>query len=167
MDYSILLPEEEKQPGEVHPQLRKRMGVALADLFDEHGPQIYSSIVSSLKKIAVKAFSDGIDDLEAAVESELGNRGLEESKKHIRDWMESIVEDVLYYGINELALALGNMANDLVAEYIQDDVDDVSPSDIDDLLPSINMDSDIPEEVQDDLDETEEEEKEEEEGLIG
>lgn len=110
---------EEHQPGQASPTLRRRMGNALADLFDEFGPDIYSEIILALKDIMIDRFDQGFGGLDQAIKEELGNRGVQESREYIRSWADEIVEDINHYGLDEVAGALEDHVGSLTAEFIK------------------------------------------------
>lgn len=129
--------DESHQPGQVSGTLRRRMGDALADLFDQFGPDIYGEVILSMKEMLLEKFEDGFNGLDEAVKDELGNRGVKESREHIREWSAEIVEDVTHYGLDEVAGALEDHVSSLTAEYIQsdegDEVLEVGEQDVDEV----------------------------------
>ncbi len=129
--------DESHQPGQVSGTLRRRMGDALADLFDQFGPDIYGEVILSMKEMLLEKFEDGFNGLNQVVKDELGNRGVKESREHIRAWSAEIVEDVNHYGLDEVAGALEDHVSSLTAEYIQadegDEVLEVGEQDVDEV----------------------------------
>ena len=166
-----------QQPGTVDNQLRRRMGDALADLFDEFGPEIYSDIVLGLKEQILARFQSGFEEVEQTIKDELGRRGVEESRQHIRGWANKIVEDVNHYGLDEVATALEDYVSSVSAAYISDDsgegdelleieddemedVEDVLEEDVEDVL-----EEDVEDVLEEDVEETEQPEEMEDFGL--
>lgn len=141
--------KEERASGQVSPKLRRRMGDALADLFDEFGPEIYSETILGLKDVILEKFRSGFEQMDSTIQEELGKRGVEESREHIRAWSDEIVKDVNHFGLDEVAGALEDYVGTLTAEFQQEDGEEG-----DDLL-------EVPEEDLDAVEEVEEEEVEE------
>ncbi|KKN23364.1 hypothetical protein LCGC14_0905630 [marine sediment metagenome] len=140
--------KDDRQSGQVSGKLRRRMGDALADLFDEFGPEIYSNTILSLKDVMLEKFREGFEQLDATIQEELGTRGVEESREHIRAWSDEIVEDVNHFGLDEVAGALEDYVGTLAAEFQQEAAEG------DDLL-------EVPEEDLEEVEEVEEEDVEE------
>jgi len=111
--------KDQRQPGQVSATLRRRMGDALADIFDDYGPEVYSETVLALKDVILERFKEGFEALDGTVKDELGRRGIEESRQHIRAWSNEIVEDVNHMGLDEVAGALEDYVGTLTAEYQQ------------------------------------------------
>lgn len=111
--------QEERQPGQASSTLRRRMGDALADLFDEFGPEIYAETTLALKDVILGTFEQGFSALDATIKEELGKRGIEESRQHIRQWANEIVEDVNHFGLDEVAGTLEDFVGTLAAEFQQ------------------------------------------------
>lgn len=110
----------ERQPGQVSAALRRRMGPALADIFDEYGPDIYSNAVLGLKDTSLSNFQEGFDALDATVQKELGRRGREEAQAHIRAWAAEIMDDINHFGLDEVAKALEDHVSSQVAEFTKE-----------------------------------------------
>lgn len=148
---------QERQPGEVSSTLRRRMGDALAEMFDEFGPEIYSETTLALKDVILEKFREGFEALDQTIKEELGRRGLEESRQHIRGWANEIVEDVNHFGLDEVAGALEDYVSTLTAEFQQEE-----PGEGDELLEVDEGDLDEVEEVSEEEVEPVEEEATEE-----
>lgn len=112
--------KDDRAPGQVSGKLRRRMGDALADLFDEFGPEIYSETMLALKDVVLGKFQEGFDALDQTIKDELGTRGVEESREHIREWSSEIAEDVNHFGLDEVAGALEDLVGTLAAEFQQE-----------------------------------------------
>jgi len=111
--------QEDRQPGQTSQTLRRRMGDALADIFDEFGPDIYAETTLALKEVILETFEQGFSALDQTVKEELGKRGVEESRQHIRAWANEIVEDVNHFGLDEVAGSLEDFVGTLAAEFQQ------------------------------------------------
>lgn len=157
--------QEERQPGQVAPTLRRRMGDALADLFDEFGPEIFSEVVLSLKDVVLEKFREGFEALDASVKEELGRRGVEESRQHIRPWASMIVEDVNHMGLDEVAAALEDEVNTLTAEYQQPEDDELMEVEDDEIEPVEEVEEEEVEPVEEEAEEGVEEMSMEDLGL--
>lgn len=118
--------QNERQPGMVSDKLRRRMGDALADIFNDFGPDIYAETVTGIKDAILSAFKGGFEQLDQQVKEELGRRGVGESREHVRNWANELVEDINHLGLDEAAAALEDFVGTLTAEYVQgDDEDDL------------------------------------------
>ncbi len=133
--------KDEHQPGQTSGKLRRRMGDALADLFDEFGPEIYSETILTLKESILSKFQEGFEALDRTIKEELGSRGVKESRQHIRAWSDEIVEDVNHLGLDEVAGSLEDYVGTLAAEFQSEDAGegdellDFSGSELDDEEP--------------------------------
>jgi len=141
-----LAAKEQRQPGQISSTLRRRMGDALADLFDEFGPDIYAEAILQLKDVILESFQSGFEQLDSTIKDELGKRGVEEARQHIRQWASEIVEDVNHHGLDEVAGALEDYVGSLTAEFqqaeeeeggdlmgIEPDVEEVSEEEIEEV----------------------------------
>jgi hypothetical protein len=141
--------QEERQPGQTSQTLRRRMGDALADLFDEFGPDIYSATTLALKDVILQRFQQGFEQLDSTIKEELGQRGVEESRQHIRGWTNEIVEDVNHFGLDEVAAALEDYVGTLAAEFQQPEADEGDELlEVDDDEPVEEVDEQDVEEVE-------------------
>jgi hypothetical protein len=113
--------QESRNPGYLSPAMRRRMGDALADIFDNYGPEIFGDIELKLKDTLKKAFTNGINDVKKSIKEELGNRGVEESVQYFGEWINGVVEDITHFGMDNAAGALEDLASSLAAEYVQDE----------------------------------------------
>lgn len=114
----------QREPGHVSDALARKMGPALAELFDDFGPELYRSLVESTKSEMVSQFQATVDNLEASVKEELGRRGLEEAGHHFGTWISQVVEDVVYHGMDEATEALDELAQSLVSKFLEPDEGD-------------------------------------------
>lgn len=149
--------QEQRSPGTVSGQLRRRMGDALADIFDDFGPDIYAETVTGIKEAILDSFKTGFEELDQQVKEELGRRGVEESREHVRGWANELVEDINHLGLDEAAAALEDFVGTLTAEYVSNEDDDS-----DDLLEVPEDDLQEPEVVEEEEIEPVEEAEEEE-----
>jgi hypothetical protein len=148
--------QDERQPGQVSSGLRRRMGDALADLFNEFGPDIYSEAVLAMKDVILDKFRAGFEELDKSIREELGRRGSEESRQHIRNWSEEIVQDVTQNGLTEVANALEDFVATLTAEFQTPDEqegEDLLEVEDEDVEPVDEVDEEEVEEVPEDGDE--------------
>jgi hypothetical protein len=96
------------------------MGDALADIFDDFGPDIYAETVTGIKEAILDSFKTGFEELDQQVKEELGRRGVEESREHVRSWANELVEDINHLGLDEAAAALEDFVGTLTAEYVSE-----------------------------------------------
>jgi len=111
---------KDREPGQLSSTLRRRMGNALADIFDTFGGDIYSDMVLALKESLKDHLQQGVDSIEGEVKEELGRRGVEEAREHFRSWMNEFVEDLIHYGMDEASVTVEELADSLVAEFSQE-----------------------------------------------
>lgn len=147
--------QNERQPGIVSDKLRRRMGDALSDIHDDYGPDIYAETVTGIKEAILNSFKEGFEQLEQQVKDELGRRGVEESREHVRAWANELVEDINHLGLDEAAAALEDFVGTLTAEYVQGEEEE------DDLLEVTEDEIEEPELVEEEEIEPVEEEGEE------
>jgi len=112
------------QPGQLSAKLRRRMGDALADIFDEFGPDIVANSILALKDAILEKFKEGFETLDQTVKDELGRRGAEESRQHIDSWADEIVKHINDDGLSEVAVAIEDFVGTLTSEYVQEDEGD-------------------------------------------
>jgi hypothetical protein len=105
------------QLGAVSPELRVKMGEALADVFDDFGPEIYNGVVLAVKESLKTAFDEGAKQIEDAVTKELGERGIRAAQKYFRAWMEELLVAITSQGLADAALAAADEASTLAAEF--------------------------------------------------
>lgn len=149
--------QEQRSPGTVSGQLRRRMGDALADIFDDFGPDIYAETVTGIKEAILDSFKTGFEELDQQVKEELGRRGMEESREHIHSWANELVEDINHLGLDDAAAALEDFVSTLTAEYVSE-----GGEGDEDLLEVADEDLEEPEVVEEEEIEPVEEEGEEE-----
>ena len=113
--------KEKRQPGQTSTALRRRMGDALADIFDQFGPEIYADAILALKDGILEKFKEGFETIDQTVKDELGRRGVDESREHIRGWGDEIVEDIIHAGLDEVGGALEDFVGTLTSEYVQEE----------------------------------------------
>jgi hypothetical protein len=113
--------KEQRQPGQTSPALRRRMGDALADIFDQFGPEIYADAILALKDGILEQFKAGFEAIDQTIKDELGRRGVDESREHIRGWADGIVEDINHAGLDEVGAALEDFVGTLTSEYVQEE----------------------------------------------
>jgi len=116
--------KETPQPGQLSSPLRRRMGDALADIFDEFGPDIVATSILALKDSILEKFKEGFESLDQTVKGELGRRGAEEARQHIRAWASEIVEHINQEGLEEVATAVEDFVGTLTSEFVQEDEED-------------------------------------------
>lgn len=105
------------QLGAVSPGLRAQMGDALADVFDNFGPEIYNGVVLALKDALKTAFEEGSKQIETSVQDELGARGIKAAQKHFRAWMAELSAVITQQGLADAAVAAADEASTLAAEF--------------------------------------------------
>ncbi|MFA5135448.1 MAG: hypothetical protein WC505_06720 [Patescibacteria group bacterium] len=110
-------PVESVQLGAVSPALRGQMGNALADVFDNFGPEIYNGVVLAIKEALKSAFEEGSNQIESAVEEELGARGIKAAQKHFRNWMTELTAVITQQGLSDAAISAADEASTLAAEF--------------------------------------------------
>lgn len=137
----------DRQPGQASQTLRRRMGDALADLFDQFGPDIFSETTLALKEVILDTFKQGFEQLDSTIKEELGKRGIDESRQHIRSWANEIVEDVNHFGLDEVANALEDYVSTLSAEFQQEEQEGDELLDVSDEAPVEEVSEEDVEEV--------------------
>lgn len=140
--------KEERQPGYLADAMRRRMGDALADLFDKFGPEIFGSIELQLKDTLTEAFTAGVDDVKNSIKEELGKRGVEESVPYFSEWINGIVEDITHFAMDNAAGGLEDLASSLAAEYTQDEGDELFEVDDEDVEEVEEIDEEAVEPVE-------------------
>lgn len=114
--------KDDRQPGSISKELRRRMSDPLADIFSEKGQELYDKGVSAIQNELKKIFDEGIADLSAVIKKKLGEYGYDESVDHFRPWMSDIIRDVKDTGMGEVTGALEDMLSQMSTDYAEDDV---------------------------------------------
>jgi len=111
--------KDERQPGSIPDDIRRRMSDPLADIFSEKGMDLYGKAVSAIQKELKQIFDEGISDLSSVIHKKLGEFGYEESVDHFRPWMSSIIDDVKEKGMGEVTGALEDMLSQMSTDYAE------------------------------------------------
>lgn len=112
---------QDHQPGTVSSKLRRQMGDAIADLFDEVGRDFYADALMNVKDVLSSIFEEKLGALSGTVKEELGRRGLEESARHFHGFMNELVSDLVQYGLEDISASVEDIASTMAAQYGSDD----------------------------------------------
>ena len=164
---------QDHQPGTVSAKLRRQMGDAIADLFDDVGQDFYTDSVLGVKDTLKTLFEDKLGTLSSTVKEELGRRGLEESARHFQGFMNELVSDVIQYGMEDINATVEDLASTMAAQYGAEDefaeeaggeLFEVEPGDVEEIEEVFEEDVEPVEEDEEDEEEGEEEAEGGEEG---
>jgi len=153
---------QDHQPGTVSSKLRRQMGDAIADLFDDVGQDFFSDAVLSVKDVLSNLFEEKLGKLSTTVKEELGRRGLEESARHFHGFMNELTSDLVQYGMEDITNAVESIASTMAAQYgASDEFSEEPGGDLFEVSPDeVEEVEEVPEE---EVEPVEEEEQPEEE----
>jgi len=106
--------------GTVPDALKRRMSDLLAGEFSEVGSEIYEKAMAQISESTKEVFDQGVQELSEKIKTKLGELGYNESLKHIRPWLESLITDLRTKGMPDLVNALDGITSEFSVKY-QDD----------------------------------------------
>jgi hypothetical protein len=116
--------------GSVSPGLKAAMGTALSEVFDEFGPEIYNGIVKATTAALKTAFTSGVQEIQTTVQTEFGEKGVEQAQRYFRRWLQEITSDVSQYGVADIILAAEHTAATLAADFPEEQAPDAGVADL-------------------------------------
>lgn len=116
--------------GSVSPALMASMGVALAEVFNEFGPEIYNGIVKATTQALKTAFTSGVQEIQTTVQTEFGEKGVEQAQRYFRRWLNEITADISQFGVADIILAAEHTAATLAADFPEEKAPDADAADL-------------------------------------
>ena len=103
--------------GTVPDSLKRRMSDLLAGEFSEVGEEVYDKAMAQVSESVKTIFDQGTQELGEKIKKKLGDLGYQESIKHIRPWLESLISDMRTKGMPNLVNALDGITSEFSVKY--------------------------------------------------
>jgi hypothetical protein len=109
---------KDRAPGSTPDHLRRRMSQLYADYFSDVGEAVYAKAMAEIKSSLETVLRDGVKELKSKVKDELGRQGYEAAIKHVRPWLDELINDLKGQGFSsgEWAKELNSLATDFSVE---------------------------------------------------
>lgn len=148
----------DREPGSTPDYLRRRMSQLYADFFSELGEGMYADALAQSKAAVEQVMREGIKNLKERIKDELGRQGYEAAIKHVRPWLEALIDDIRTKGFSTTAGtrvttaapddSWGDMLDSLASEFSVDTPEPVESKEGEELVgvepPADEPESEIP-----------------------